>query len=229
MNGSTAPAPARRSILFFAVTLAIITYVDRVCISQAAPLMQDELGLSAAQMGLAFSAFAVAYALFEIPGGWLGDWIGPRKVLMRVVLMWSLFTAATGYVWNLTSLVAARFFFGAGEAGCFPNLTKAFMIWLPAHERTRAQVIMWLSARWGGAFTPLLVIWVMSWLSWRNTFVLFGTIGIVWAYFFYRRYRDRPAEHPDVNAGELELLPVDDPNTPGRPQVPWRRLLSSPS
>jgi predicted MFS family arabinose efflux permease len=69
----------------------------------------------------------------------------------------------------------------------------------------------------------------MSWLSWRNTFVLFGLVGLVWAYFFYRRFRDRPAEHPDVNPGELELLPINEPNTPGRPQVPWRRLLSSPS
>ena len=125
----------------------MITYVDRVCIAQAAPSIQSELSLTAGQMGLAFSAFAWAYALFEIPGGWLGDRIGPRKVLMRVVILWSVFTAATGYVWNLASLVFARFCFGAGEAGCFPNLTKAFMIWLPGHERTRAQAILWLSAR----------------------------------------------------------------------------------
>src|SRR6185369_5284384 len=137
----------RLPILTFATTLAMITYIDRVCISQAAPFMQHDLGLSDKAMGLAFSAFAWAYALFEIPGGWLGDVIGPRKVLLRVVIFWSIFTAATGYVWNLASLVFARFCFGAGEAGCFPNLTKAFMIWLPAHERTRAQAILWLSAR----------------------------------------------------------------------------------
>src|SRR4051794_6533759 len=139
--------PFRRNVLFFAVTLAMITYVDRVCISQAAPFIQKDLGLSDSQMGLAFAAFAWAYAIFEIPGGWLGDWIGPRKVLLRVVLMWSVFTAATGYAWNFGSLVIARFLFGAGEAGCFPNLTKAFMIWLPKQETTTAQSIMWLSAR----------------------------------------------------------------------------------
>src|SRR6266550_4082189 len=190
---STLPRPfqVRRSILRFAVTLAIITYVDRVCISQAAPFLQEELSLTAGQMGLAFSAFAWAYALFEIPGGWLGDRIGPRKVLMRVVIMWSVFTVATGYVWNLASLVIARFCFGMGEAGCFPNLTKAFMIWLPSHERVRAQAILWLSARWGGAFTPLMVIWVMSWVSWRNTFVLFGSIGVIWAVVFHRSFRDQ--------------------------------------
>src|SRR5215218_9030502 len=174
----------RHTVLGFAATLAVVTYVDRVCIAQAAPFIQQDLKLSASEMGLAFSAFSLAYGIFEIPGGWLGDWIGPRKVLMRVVAMWSLFTAATGYAWNLTSLVLARFFFGAGEAGCFPNLTKAFMIWLPTAERTRAQSIMWLSARWAGAFTPLLVIWVMSWLSWRNAFVLFGCGGVIWAILF---------------------------------------------
>lgn len=217
----------RQRVLGFAVTLALITYVDRVCISQAAPFMQQDLGLTAAQMGVAFSAFAWAYAIFEIPGGWLGDRIGPRKVLTRVVLMWSLFTAATGYAWNFISLVMTRFFFGMGEAGCFPNLTKAFMIWLPSQERTRAQAIMWLSARWGGAFTPLLVIWVMSWLSWRNTFVLFGSIGIVWAFFFYRSFRDHPESLPDSSLRELHPANEAAEHSMGPIRVPWRKLLRS--
>ena len=241
------PLHVRRGVLRFAVTLAIITYVDRVCISQTAPFLQEELVLTASQMGLAFSAFAWAYALFEIPGGWLGDRIGPRKVLLRVVILWSVFTAATGYVWNLASLVVARFFFGAGEAGCFPNLTKAFMIWLPNQERTRAQVILWLSARWAGAFTPLLVIWVMSWLSWRNTFALFGLIGMVWAFLFYRSFRDGkptnisfasraieprpprpPFGHPlPLGGGEGRGEGVNTDNLSAQFHVPWRELLSS--
>jgi MFS family permease len=213
----------------FAASLAVLTYVDRVCIAQAAPYLQEDLQLSAAQMGLAFSAFSLAYGLFEIPGGWLGDWIGPRKVLMRVVIMWSFFTAATGYAWNLASLVIARFLFGAGEAGCFPNLTKAFMIWLPADERTRAQGLLWLCARWAGALTPLLVIWVMTWLSWRNTFVLFGALGVVWAVIFYRSFRDNPREHPGVNAGELALLAANADGAVGHAKVPWGKLLASRS
>src|SRR5688572_28341158 len=102
-------------VLVFAVTLAIITYIDRVCISQAAKEIQNDIGLTNAQMGWVFAAFAWCYALFEIPGGWLGDWIGPRKVLMRVVIMWSFFTAATGWAWNQASLMVTRFLFGAGE------------------------------------------------------------------------------------------------------------------
>src|SRR4051812_18245275 len=94
----------RRTVMAFAASLAVLTYVDRVCIAQAAPYLQQELHLSASQMGLAFSVFSLAYGLFEIPGGWLGDWIGPRKVLMRIVIMWTFFTAATGYVWSFASL-----------------------------------------------------------------------------------------------------------------------------
>jgi MFS transporter, ACS family, glucarate transporter len=219
------PTRARYWVVVFAVTLAVITYVDRVCISKAAPLIQTDLGLSKEQMGYAFAAFGWAYALFEIPGGWLGDLIGPRKVLMRVVVMWSAFTAATGWAWNLVSLVICRFLFGAGEAGCFPNLTKAFTLWLPQIERVRAQGIMWLSARWGGAFTPLLVMWVLSYVSWRQTFMLFGAVGVIWAVFFYRWFRDKPSEHPSVNAGERALLDETQSSAAHGP-VPWAKLVS---
>jgi MFS family permease len=166
-------------------------------------------------MGWAFAAFAWAYALFEIPGGWLGDKIGPRKVLMRVVVWWSFFTAATGWAWNLASLLVTRFFFGAGEAGCFPNLAKMFTNWLPREERSRAVGVMWLSARWGGAFTPLLVVWVFSLMSWRHAFELFGAIGIIWAIFFYRWFRDNPRDHKSVNAAELALLHETQINSAG--------------
>lgn len=224
---TTSPTRARYWVIVFAITLSIITYIDRVCISQAAPDISRDLGLSKEEMGLAFSAFALSYALFEIPSGWLGDWIGPRKVLMRVVMMWSLFTAATGWAWNLVSLWIARFIFGAGEAGCFPNLTKAFTIWLPKNERVQAQGYMWMSARWGGAFTPLLVVWVFSFATWRNAFFLFGGIGIVWAFFFFRWFRDDPREHPSVNAGELALLGDVSQNATGHSKIPWKRFLTN--
>lgn len=228
------PPPVRATatrhwLLLFAATLAIITYIDRVCISKASPLIQQDLGLTKQQMGYVFGAFGWAYALFEIPGGWLGDTIGPRKVLMRVVLMWSVFTAATGWVWNLASLVVCRFLFGMGEAGCFPNLTKAFSIWLPSGERGRAQGIVWLSARWGGAFTPLLVAWVLAIMSWRWAFVLFGAIGVVWAFYFYRWFRDDPRTHPGFGAEELALLDGAAKNAVGHGSVPWAKFLASPT
>lgn len=223
------PTRARYWVIFFALTLAIITYIDRVCLSQAAPRIRDDLGMNQVQMGLVFSCFAWAYALFEIPGGWLGDQMGPRKVLMRIVLWWSACTMAMGFAFHQIYLMIVQFLFGAGEAGCFPNLTKAFTIWLPRDERVRAQGIMWLFARWGGAFTPLLVLPLIKYVNWRAAFLLFGSIGVIWAVFFWRWYRDHPKDHPSVNAAELDLLGGPDAKLHGHGKVPWGRFAQSPT
>jgi MFS family permease len=214
-------------VIVFAVTLAVVTYIDRVAISFAAPFISDDLHLTKVQFGWAFTAFGWAYALFEVPGGYLGDWIGPRRVLTRIVVWWSIFTAATGWAWNFTSLVVTRFLFGAGEAGCFPNVTKAFTTWLPANERVRAQGIMWLSARWGGAFTPLLVAQVMGVVGWRHAFELFGVLGLFWAVIFFFWYRDNPLKNPKLNEGERELLRESSKMAAGHGDVPWGLFLGS--
>lgn len=223
---SIPPTRARAWVVVFAISLAIIQYIDRVAISQAAPSIMKDLQLSTEQMGYVFSAFTLAYALFEIPGGYLGDRIGARKVLLRIVVWWSFFTAATGFAWNWLSLVVTRFLFGAGEAGCFPNLTKAFNRWLPKDERSRAQGIMWMCARWGGAAAPLLFFWLQQHMHWRTTFMVFAALGIVWAVIFYLWYRDNPREHKSVNAAEAALLPADVPVS-DHFEVPWSKLLRS--
>ena len=222
-----APTRARYWVIFFAVTLAILAYIDRVSIAMAMPDIAKDLGFDKVHQGWVFSAFAIAYALFEVPGGWLGDRMGPRSVLMRIVLWWSAFTALTGAMTGFGSMIVTRFLFGAGEAGCFPNLTKAFTTWLPKPERVRAQGIMWMFARWGGAFTPPLVIMVFAWMSWRGAFALFGAIGLVWAFFFYRWFRDNPKDSASVNAGELRLLEGNEENAGGHGNVPWGKLLRS--
>ncbi len=139
------PTRARYVTVAFCVVLALITYIDRVAISQAAPFITKDLGLTRIQMGWALAVFGYAYAIFEIPGGWLADRIGPRKVLMRIVLWWSLFTAATGWAMGAMSLVLVRGLFGAGEAGAFPSMTRTLTTWLPSHERERAQAFVWLA------------------------------------------------------------------------------------
>lgn len=219
------PTRARWVVVLFGVTLAFITYVDRACIGQAAPAIRREFNLTAAQMGYVFSVFGIAYALFEIPSGWLVDRIGPRKVLMRIVVWWSFFTAATGWVWNLPSLLVTRFLFGAGEAGCFPGLAKSFSTWLPRHERPLAEGLKAASARWGAAVTPFVVVLLMQAVSWREVFVFFGAIGIVWAMFFYWWYRDNPRAHSGVNAAELALIPSAADS--GHAAIPWRRFVTS--
>ncbi len=226
-TASDQPTHVRYWVIVFAVTLAVITYIDRVAMSFAAPSVSRDLGLTKQQMGTAFSAFVAAYALFEIPSGFLGDWMGPRKVLMRIVIWWSSFTALTGGVWNFTSLFCTQALFGAGEAGCFPNLTKAFTTWLPRNERVRAQGIMWLAARWGGAFTPPLVFLIFKVMTWRQAFVAFGAIGVVWATFFYRWFRDDPQQNSKVNAAELELLRENRALAATHGHVPWAKFAHS--
>lgn len=219
------PTKVRYWVVVFAVVLAIITYIDRVALSQAAPLISSDLGLSKTQMGWVFSAFITAYALFEIPSGYMGDRLGPRTILMRIVVCWSVFVALTGQVFNWISLLLVQTLFGAGEAGAFPNIAKAFSVWLPSEERVRAQGIVWLFARWGGAFTPLLVFAIFKVLSWRLTFGIFGMLGAIWAVFFYKWFRDRPADNPSVNAAELELLKHN--HVGGHGSVPWAKFAAS--
>src|SRR5499426_2326761 len=147
------PSRARFTLLRFAFALAAITYLDRVCIATAAASIRDELHLDAVQMGWVFSAFTLAYAIFEIPSGWLGDTIGPRRVLTRIVLWWSAFTMATGLAQGLRSLVVIRFLFGAGEAGAFPNAVRSFATWFPVRERGMASGVLFFGSRLGGALT----------------------------------------------------------------------------
>ncbi len=217
----------RYGVIAFAVALAVVTYIDRVAISVAAPDIRQELGLTPDQLGVVLSMFALSYALFEIPFGYLGDRIGPRRMLIRVVMAWSFFTAATGWAQSYLQMRAVRFAFGAGEAGCFPNLTKAFTVWLPDRERVRAQGILWLCARWGGAFTPLLASPIILAFGWRHAFEFFGVLGVVWTIAFYSWYRDDPLTHPAMNDSEKALLREGAKHVAVHGHAPWGALLKS--
>jgi MFS family permease len=177
-----------------------------VAISGAAGPISHDLHLSKQQMGLVFGAFGLSYALFEIPMGLLGDRLGTRRTLAQIVLAWSAFTALTGAAWNVTSLVAIRFLFGAGEAGCFPNLTRMLTVWLPPRERVTAQSLMWACARWGGAATPPLTLLCITWFGWRRAFVGFALLGLAWCIVFLAWFKDDPANHRGVNPAEREML-----------------------
>jgi ACS family glucarate transporter-like MFS transporter len=215
---------ARFTLLRLTFLLSIITYIDRVCISTAAPSIRADLGLTADQMGWVFSAFVFAYAAFEVPTGWLGDVIGPRKVLTRVVLWWSGFTMATGLVWNYGSLLVARFLFGVGEAGAFPNISRSLSRWLPVQERGTAHGVIFMGSRLGGAVTPLIIGPIIAVSGWRASFWIFGLLGVVWCVFWWRWFRDDPAKHPGVNPEELQLIRADGP--PRDVKIEFRRLLN---
>lgn len=226
------PTNARSRVVRYAVILAVVTYIDRVAISQAESHITSEFHLTATQMGYVFAMFTWTYSLFEVPSGWIGDRFGARRVLTRIVLWWSFFTAATGWAWNFASLLVTRGLFGAGEAGCFPNIARMMKTWLPADERVRAQGMVWLAARWGGAFTPLLVWAIFQVVSWRVAFGMFGVLGVVWAFFFSRWYRDNPSLHPQVNAAENALIERGGGGASAGSDhgaIPWRAYLRSPT
>ena len=164
----------RHGVLLFVFLAAFITYLDRVCISVAAPSIQSDLGLSPIEMGWVFTVFYVAYAIFEIPAAWIGDRWGQRRTLIRIVGGWSLFTMLTGLVRGNASLLVVRFLFGAAEAGAFPTLSRSLARWFPAHERSFANGLMWAGARLGGAISPVLAVLAMAWVGWRGAFLLFG-------------------------------------------------------
>ena len=220
------PSRVRYSVVVLAVGLAVLSYMQRVAISEAAGPISRDLHISKAGMGAIFGAFGLSYALFEVPMGLLGDRLGVRRVLTQIVLAWSSFTALTGAAWNLTSLYVIRFLFGAGEAGCFPNLTRMLSTWLPERERATAQSLMWAFTRWGGAATPPLAYLCITLVGWRFAFVGFAALGLVWCAIFLFWFRDDPAKHPAVNAAELALLEESRKLTTHREGHPhWLSLL----
>ncbi len=197
--------------------LSIITYLDRVCISVAAPAMGEELGMSPSQLGMVFGIFTLAYGLFEIPGGWMGDRFGTRVTLTRIVIWWSVFTAWTGAIRSFAGLLIVRFLFGAGEAGAYPNSSSAISRWFPTQERARAHGLVWMASRLGGALAPLLVIPLQNAFGWRSVFYIFSVIGVIWAVGWYAWFRDDPREKAGVNAAELEVIGVSTQSRHGLP------------
>jgi len=182
--------------------LSVITYLDRVCISVAGPRMQDALHIGPEGWGWVTGVFTLAYAAFEIPSGVMGDRIGPRRVLTRIVLWWSVFTSITGAVSNYTLLLITRFCFGMGEAGAYPNMGVTIARWFPLSARSSAWGIVLMSAQLGGAIAPFLVVPIQTQFGWRASFFLFGLFGVVWAAIWFWWFRDTPAEVPGVSLEE---------------------------
>ena len=208
--------------------MAGVLYLDRICWGQANKPIRDELGLSNSQMSLIMMAFTLAYGLFEIPTGRLGDRFGSRAVLTRIVLWWSAFTALTGAGTGFVGLIAIRFLFGAGEAGAFPNAARVIARWFPLGERGRAQGLMLTAAQVGGTASPALAGLLIEVVGWRWTFVLFGLVGVFWAVGFWLWFRDDPGTHPSVNAAELEAIQRDSgPITIDPGPVPWKKVLAN--
>jgi MFS family permease len=241
----------RLRVLAFLCVLSFLTYYDRQCIVRAQEDIQAALHIDDGQMGLIFGAFWFAYALFEIPGGWMGDRFGARLTLTRIVLAWSIFMALSGAATGFVSLFAYRFLFGVGEAGAYPNMARVQSRWFPLSERARAAGLLWLTARFGAAFAPIifgtmtraiqsaqvsstseLESWLIGIPAWRLAFVISGAFGLVWCVAFYLWFRDDPAQKPSVAATELEHIESGRGLTDFSHHMnsrSWGRLFTSPS
>ncbi len=248
------PSNVRYGVLGFACVLSMITYLDRVCFGTVALNIQSEFKLTESEKGWLFTAFAFAYAVFEVPTGWLGDKYGARKTLIRIVLWWSVFTALTGMIYpsfesfNLFGyllpgalvsfglLLTVRFLFGVGEAGAYPNIARAFHSWFPFKERGSAKGAVWMAGRFAGGITAFIVYALMYETTsadgavivhWRHTFYIFGGLGVLWCVLWWWWYRDNPADKAGVNAAEIALIHEGERQHTDKLVVPWGKLLRS--
>ncbi len=230
------PTRVRHVVLGLTVAAYMITYMDRQILAVARPAIRDELGISLVMMGWITFSFRIAYALFQIPGGWLGDRFGARRALTWVVTWWSVFTGITALAWNAVSMLVIQIFFGLGEAGAFPIATRSLSRWMRPTERGFAQGVTHAGSRLGAALTPLVLagftIYGLHWggfiplYGWRAAFLLFGLLGVAWSAVWYFYYRDTPEEHRSCNASERELIGG------GRKRatdIPWRKMLGHPN
>ena len=218
------PTRVRHAVVGASFVLSGILFLDRAAIAVLAPALREDLGISALQMGWIFSAFVWGYALFHIPTGWMGDRYGPRRVLSIIVVLWSVFTAATSLAWNFASMLAIRFLFGGAEAGATPNVTRVFARWIPQSERARAQGIFFAGMSAGGALAHPLVTYLMLSVGWRRTFVVLGCVGVAWALGWHWWFRDEPSKHRAVNRAEIEQIGWEEPDEKPIP-IRWREVL----
>jgi MFS family permease len=221
------PSNIRYRVLSLTFLVAFVMYMDRVCMGTAAPAIMREFQIDKITMGWTVSAFNWAYAIFQIPGGWMADRFGPRIILGVALAWWSLFTAATGATFDVRSLTAARFLFGMGEAAAFPASSRAVVQWLPADLRAFGQGVQHSGSRLGAAIAPALVVVLLARTTWRSVFYIFGSVGAALSLVWFWYYRDRPQEHPKVNAQELNLIGQPADVSKKTLRVPWRRIVRS--
>lgn len=221
------PTFVRLQVLGLVVMVYFITYLDRVLLSNALPTIQKQFGFSIGTMGLVLGCYNWAYALFQIPGGWFGDRVGPRIALASVVIWWSVFTFITGFSVSVTMMMVCLFLIGMGEAGAFPISNRALSRWMLPTERGMAQGITHAGSRLASAAAPVLVATLIGAYGWHLPFYAFAGIGIIWAMVWLYFYRDVPREHARVNAAERHKIETALGAPKRRQPIPWGLIFSS--
>lgn len=219
--------PYRYRVAFLLFFLIVVTYLDRVTISLVGVRIKNEFGLTNEQFGWALGAFALAYALFEIPTAVLGDRIGQRNVFIRIVLWWSLFTVLTGAVTGLSTLLAVRFLFGMGEAGALPNSSGVIARWFPASETAKATSTLMLGSFVGAAIAPLIVVPLAATYGWRMPFFVNGAIGLVWVVICLLWFRNNPADMKNISEREKNVIEQQRRFSDHQQPFPWKKATAS--
>jgi len=209
----------RYQVLTVLSILSMITFLDRIALSSASSSIMSELNISTVQWGWILGMFTIAYAAFEIPTGWLGDKFGGKKILIRVVLWWSLFTILTGFANGFMMLLLVRFLFGMGEAGAYPNTSIVLAKYFPVLERGRAQATIWGASRLGAALTPFIVLPIQQKYSWNMSFYILGVVGIVWTLFWIFWHKEDPKDCKDMSKKELKFI-IDNRDLPIQGEAP---------
>jgi len=229
------PTQTRWLVLALLSVMYLICYMDRSNISVAQPEIAKQFGLDKNAMGLVLAAFTWAYALGQIPSGWLGDRFGPKRVLTVIMTLWSATAVMTGAAFGFASLFGARFLLGLSESGAFPVASRGMQLWFPRVERGRIQGTTHFFSRFAVAITPFIAGSILLAFGWRAIFYIFGSLGVVWAIMFSVFYRNLPEDHKDVNRAELaRIRGVNPDGTIKLPAItrlatPWKRILLSPN
>ncbi|GAA4399776.1 MFS transporter [Nibrella viscosa] len=220
----------RYIIILGTFLLALLLYIDRICISVAKGPIVGDLNLTDTQMGWVLSGFALGYALLQASAGRLVDQLGPRRVLAGIVTFWSALTALTGLCWNFVSLLVVRFLFGAGEAGAFPGMARATFSWIPMQERGVVTGINFSGSRLGAAFALPAVAWLIQVQGWRLAFAVLGGIGLIWAVAWWLVFRDEPEQHSALSEPERDFIRANRPAVaPGTTAKPLGHYLKDPN
>jgi ACS family D-galactonate transporter-like MFS transporter len=205
VSTSTKLSKVRFGILALISVGTFINYLDRAVLGVAAPALTKELGLSAAMMGVVFSAFSWTYAAAQIPGGVLLDRFGTRVIYFLSVSLWSAFTLMQGLVSGIIGLMTCRLGLGIAEAPCFPANSRVLGSWFPQHERARANSVYAVGQYFGLAFMSPLLFWIVSQFGWRSLFILAGAAGLIFSAVWIKTYVE-PYESRGVNKLELDYI-----------------------
>jgi MFS family permease len=236
-DGGSAPTRVRYLVLAALCLAAMIAYIPRNCLGVAEETIRDSLQLSKFEMGLVMSAFFITYAVFQIPTASLAHIWGARRALTVFAVAWSVASGLIGPAMGLLLLLLARLGMGAAQAGLFPASASSIARWFPARRWGLANGLLGSFMQIGAAVATLLTGLLLNPLGWRWLFVLYALPGLAWAAWFFVWFRDRPEDHPAVNAAELALLndgarasrpPAGASETPALPEpTPWGVLFRS--